>query len=124
LLFRPESERIFALSPKRFSGVAFLPIDPDTFRVDNPEITGFGSGAAGEDPNAVRAIIQDAGIELESGDSVFIVKSGNSEDATSLNEIIVEAEYVSLSPGGIEGALPIENGIPNDPLDSIAAAGE
>jgi len=124
LLFRPESERIFALSPKRFSGVAFLPIDPDTFRVDNPEITGFGSGAAGEDPNVVRAIIQDAGIELESGDSVFIVKSGNSEDATSLNEIIVEAEYVSLSPGGIEGALPIENGIPNDPLDSIAAAGE
>ena len=121
LLFRSESERIFALSPKRFSGVAFLPVDPDAFRVDDPEGTGFGSGAEGEDPNAVRTIIQDAGIELESEGSVFIVKSGNSEDATSLNEIIVEAEYVSLSPGGIEESLPIENGIPNDPLDSIAA---
>jgi len=120
LLFRPKSERVISLCPKRFAGIAFLPIDPDTFRIEDPEGSGFGnSEVPGENPAVVRTALQNAGLEIVVGDNVFIVKSGNSEDATSVSEIIVEANFVSLSEGGLSAAESITNGIPNDPFDAV-----
>ena len=126
LLFKPNSERLFSLIPKRFAGVAFLPVDPDAFRVENPNGDddsagdGFGNASlAGEDPNVIRGQIQQAGLEIEVGESVSIVKSGNSEDATSLTEIFVTADFVSLSLGGVDGALPIKNELPENPFDLL-----
>ena len=97
-----------------------MPIDPDTFRIEDPEESGFGnSEVPGENPTVVRTALQNAGLEIVVGDNVFIVKSGNSEDATSVSEIIVEANFVSLSEGGLSAAESITNGIPDDPFDAV-----
>ena len=112
LLFKPASERLFSLVPKRLAGVAFLPVDPDAFKVEDPGNDGFGNAS-------VVGQIQQAGLEVEIGDNVFIVKSGNSEDSTSLSEILVTAEFVSLDLGGVETAIAIENGLPDNPFDAL-----
>ena len=88
--------------------------------MEDPGNDGFGNASVvGEDPSVIRGQIQQAGLEVEIGDNVFIVKSGNSEDSTSLSEILVTAEFVSLDLGGVETAIAIENGLPDNPFDAL-----
>jgi hypothetical protein len=113
ILFSPKFTRQKILTNSMMSGTGFFLVDPDQFRV-----SAYGEdGAPGNDPVLVRRYLDAASLivsEPEGGEDTvdFIVKSGNSEDATIIGDIIVQ-----FIPGVIED--PVNNEIPGNPLDAL-----
>lgn len=123
VLFSPNSVRQKILSASKLAGIGYFVVDPDQFRVFE-----FGDSSPGRDPDAVKSalessslIVSDPEVGEESTD--FVVKSGNSEDATALHEINVTFTFSGLNsdPENVVGN-PVFNGIPGDPIDSLGSS--
>ena len=87
LFFNPHKTRTELIYPRRFDGVVFCLIDPDTFKVGEWDTSDFGQ------PEYYEEELLEANIAQRYPDdpdgSAYLIKTGGNEDATGIIELTV-----------------------------------